>query len=222
MTIVCRALLFVVLLAPGLNAAPKKVMVGPNVFLEIDGEQRRVIVEASVVLRKGVLEGLLTRAKKKEHEYILAADVDARHIHAALELARARKGNPVQFVPKFVPPTGSPIRVTLRYGQDGKTQTVSAREWIRDGKTGKPLMHDWVFAGSQFGPHPEGEDRPPYYLANHGDLICLCNMEMALLDLPVRSPKAINDRLWEAATERIPPTGTRVEVVLEVVADRKP
>ena len=41
----------------------KRVVVGPGVVLEIEGTKRRVIVEAKVVLRKGVLEGLLTRAK---------------------------------------------------------------------------------------------------------------------------------------------------------------
>lgn len=195
--------------------SPRRVPIGPGVALEIEGEARRVVVKAVVVLKKGVLEGLLTRARKKEHEYILAADVDARHIHAALELARAKAGSPVQFLPQFRPPTGTPISITLRHDQGGSKRSVPARDWIRDSRTHKPLATDWVFTGSRFGPNPEGDNRPPFYLANHGDLICLCNQESALLDLPVRSPKALNDRVYEAATERIPPVGTAVELVLE-------
>ena len=207
------------------GAAPeektKRVVVGPGVVLEIEGTKRRVIVEAKVVLRKGVLEGLLTRAKKKEHEFILAADVDARHIHTALETASAKAGKPVVFAPVFQAPTGSTVRVMLRYEKAGKKTTIAPGEWIRDAKTLKPHPGDWVFVGSRFGPNPEGDDKPRFYMANHGDLICLCNIETAMLDVPLRSPKAFNQRLFEAVTDKIPEVGTAVEVILEVVPEKK-
>lgn len=208
-------------LALGPAEEVKQVKVGPGVVLEV-GAARRVIVRSTVVLRKGPLEGLLTRARKKEHEYILAADVDARHVHAALELARAKAGNPVRFQPKYRPAEGTPIRVTLRYDKGGKQVTVAAAEWIREDATDRPLGHDWVFAGSRFGPNPEGDDKPPFYLANHGDLICVCNLESALLDLPVRSPKALKERRYKADPGRIPEVGTRVDVILEPVSKKGP
>src|ERR1700722_1505649 len=93
----------------------KRVTLGPNVFFEKEGEQRRVIVAAKVVLREGQLEGLVTRKGTKEHEYILAVDADARLIHAGLIAAGAKAGKPVQFDPKYVPASGSPIKITLRY-----------------------------------------------------------------------------------------------------------
>ncbi|MGL4551667.1 MAG: YdjY domain-containing protein, partial [Gemmataceae bacterium] len=70
----------------------KTVKVGPNVAVEFQGKGRRVVVEAAVCLTRGPLEGLLTRRMKKEHEYVLAGDFDARHLHAALELAGAKAG----------------------------------------------------------------------------------------------------------------------------------
>src|SRR5438445_4994352 len=77
-------------------AAPpptKKVQVGNNVFFEVlPGDKRRVRVNAYVCLRMGQLEQLLTRKRTKEHEAILAADVDARNIHFALTLAGAKEG----------------------------------------------------------------------------------------------------------------------------------
>src|SRR5260370_6495125 len=103
MRAVSMAAVACLLLAPALVRAddtepkvkqPKTVKVGNNVVLEI-GATKRVIVQSEVCLTKGPLEGLLTRTKKKEHEYILAADVDARHIHTALELAGAQAGSPV-------------------------------------------------------------------------------------------------------------------------------
>src|SRR5437667_6987199 len=78
---------------------PKRVDVGKNVHFEKAGDQRRVIVDAYVCLREGQLEQLLTRKQGKEHESILAADVDARHIHAALLLAGAKAGSTVTFEP---------------------------------------------------------------------------------------------------------------------------
>jgi hypothetical protein len=199
-------------------AAVKRVQVGPNVFLEISSSTRRVIVSSTVCLRKGRLEGLVTRAakgKSKDHEYLLAADIDARHLHLALVMARARTGTPVKFEPKFAAPSGTPVRISLRYQGKGTTITVPAGRWFRHVKTGKPLAMSWVFAGSCLGPNPEKEGGPPFYMANHGAVISVCNVEAAVLDLPYRSPKHPNQRHWEANTEQIPETGTRVEMILE-------
>ncbi len=196
---------------------PKRVVVGPNVVLEIDGKSRRVIATSSVVLRKGPLEGLLTRAKKKEHEYILAGDFDARHIHTALELAGAKAGAPVQFNPKYKPATGSTIRVTLRYMKGGKPVTVPAGEWIKEAKTGKAFAADWVFGGSKFVDNGGVKE----YIANHGDVICVCNMDSAMIDVSAASPKAFEDRIYDANTDKIPEAGTAVEVIFEVVPPKK-
>jgi hypothetical protein len=195
--------------------------VGKNVVLEIEGEARRVAVASNVCLREGALEGLLTRKNTKEHEYILATEADARHIHAALLLARAKAGSPVKFLPKYQPAHGTAIKVSLRYKKDGKTITVPAREWIREAKTGKALDQDWVFGGSKFIPDAEDPNKPPVYVANFGDLICLCNMDSAMLDLPVKSPKKFDSRLFEPNPDKVPAKDTAVEVILEVIPEAK-
>jgi len=202
--------------APPAKAGTKTVKLAGGVVLEIGPKSRRVIVPAKVVLTKGVLEGLLTRTKKKEHEYLLATDADARVIHTALEAAGAEAGSPVKFQPKFAAPRGTTIKVSLRYKDGTKVVTVPASAWVRDGKSRKALAKDWVFAGSFQGSHPDDDTKPrTFYMANHGDVITLCNMETAMLDLPVRSPKAINDRLYEAHPDKVPAKGTAVEVILE-------
>src|SRR5262249_19018062 len=50
----------------------KRKEIVKNVFLETQGDVRRVVVVTQIVRREGQLEGLLTRTGKKEHEYILA------------------------------------------------------------------------------------------------------------------------------------------------------
>jgi hypothetical protein len=199
----------------------KKVLVGKNVFFEVQGKQRRVIVSTAVCLREGALEQLMTRKEKKEHEAILAFDGDARTIHQALVAAGATKGNPVQFQPKYEPAQGQSIKVTLRYEQDGKQITVPAQQWVRNARTGKDLHVDWVFAGSRLVDNPLDPNSPPIYLANDGDVICVSNFEGALLDLPINSPKDNADLAWEAHTKRIPPKGTPVAVILEPVPPTK-
>jgi hypothetical protein len=205
----------------GTKGTPKQIEVGKNVTFEVEGESRRVIVKSAVCLREGPLEGLLTRKTTKEHEYILAADCDARHIHTALILARAKPGSPVVFLPKYTAAHGTAIKVSLRYQKAGKSVTVPAREWIRESKGKKLLDQNWVFGGSRFVPNEEDKNKPPVYLANFGDLICLCNMDTAMLDLGVKSPKKFDDRLFEANTEKIPPRETPVEVILEPVVEAK-
>src|SRR5438105_5681545 len=226
-------LLFVALrlAADDKTPAPKRVEVSKNVVLEIPAEgPRRVRIAAEVVFREGPLEMLLCRKNTKEHESVLAADVDARDIHKALLAAGAKVGSPVKFQPKYEPAKGSKILVSVEYtevrgqrsevrgqksedkGQtkDGKTVTVPARRWIRDMKSRKELAVDWVFGGSQFFPDPAGKDKPPLYAANGGDVICVSNFESAMLDLPISSTQLDAELQFEAFTDRIPPLGTKV------------
>jgi hypothetical protein len=202
----------------------KKVEIGKNVYLEIRGKQRRVLVNAEVCLRRcDNLEELLCRKFSKEHESILAADVDARHIHAALIAAGAEAGSPVQFPfgdKPYKPARGTRIKIHLKYKDKGQDVTVPAQRWVRDLKTKKDLEYDWVFAGSRLHPPPEA-GAPPVYEANSGDVICVANMPDAMLDLPVESTKSFENRQYGTATERIPPKETPVLVILEPVLPAK-
>jgi hypothetical protein len=200
---------------PGDTAS--KVNVGQNIWLQVAGTQRRVLVSAEVCLRKGQLEQFMTRKGKKEHEAIVTADIDARKLHEALILAGAKDGSPVQFAPRYRPPQGSPVRVSVILNDHGAQKVVSARSWVRNVKTGKELETDWVFAGSMLVENPLDTAAPKHYLANDGDVICVSNFESALLDLPIQSSKDDADRSYEAWTERIPPEGTKLVVVLEPV-----
>lgn len=203
------------------NTEATKIPVGPNVLLEIAGETRKVWVSAVVCRTTGPLEQFLCRAKTKEHESVLAADIDARDLHKALVLARGEPGSPVTFVPKYKPATGSIIHITLVFEKDGKKQKVRAQDWVRNTKTNKALNHDWVFAGSRIIPDPLDKNKPPIYLANEGDVICVSNFETALLDLPIESSKENADVQFEAFTENIPEEGTKVAVCLEVAPSKK-
>lgn len=208
--------------ASGSAATPpsKKIPIGKNVFLEIQGQKRRVLINAYVCQQQALLEQFLTRKLTKEHEAILAADADARHIHAALVAAGAEPGSPVQYRP-YRPARGSVIKVYVQYrDKEGKLVTLPAQKWIRHVKTKKELEYDWVFAGSRLSPAPDPKS-PPFYEANVGDVICVSNFDTAMLDLPIPSSQANDELEFEAYTERIPPLGTPVTVILEPVLAKK-
>jgi hypothetical protein len=203
------------------KAETKKVEVGKNVVLEIQGDQRRVLIQAYVCLRQGQLEQLLTRQRTKEHEAILAAEIDARDVHTALILAGAEQGKPVRFRPKFEPPSGTTIKVSVEYEEKDKKIRLPGSQWIRNAKTRKDLEYDWVFAGSYLIPDPDDKTKKPFYAANDGDVICVSNFDTALLDLPTNSSKDNDELIFEAHTDRIPALKTRVLVILEPVLPKK-
>jgi hypothetical protein len=190
-----------------------------TLWLEVlPGGQRRVLLDAAVCLREGPIELLLCRVMTKEHEAILHADVDAQDIHKALIVCGAAAGHPVRYQPKYIPPNGDTIKVSVRYaGRDGKEVTEPARRWVRHVVTRKDLDHDWVFAGSRLFANPDDKDAPPLYGANSGDVVCVSNFETALLDLPIDSSKNNDALAFEAHTERIPAKETKVTVIFETV-----
>jgi hypothetical protein len=136
--------------APPIPETSKPINTGKTIFFEKkeDGT-RHVHLMAEVCLREGPLEVFLCKNFTKEHEAILRCDADAREIHAALLLAGAQAGSPAKFVPKFQPPTGTKIKVSVTYREKGKVKTAPASEWVKDKVSGKDLMYDWVFAGSR-------------------------------------------------------------------------
>jgi hypothetical protein len=208
------------------SAETKTVKLGPGLHLEVQGERRRILIESIVVLRElgsiG-LECLVCKKDYKEHESILATHAKAKEIHAALEACRAKPGHPVKYQDrKVIPPTGSPVRITLRY-EDKKRGIVEvdAREWVMNIKTKKPLEHDWVFAGSKIYKSLDEPDKPPVYAADaEGGYICIANVVTALLDLPVYSPKGEFDRGYVPWTEKIPELDTPVTVILEPLPEK--
>jgi hypothetical protein len=170
------------------------------------------VLKARVVLREGVLEHLMCSKGTKEHEAILATDAAPRQIHAVLLLTGAQPGHPVRFAPKFEPPAGTPIAIELRWRQDGKIHQSDARQWVKDEKANKPLGIDWVFGGSELYEDPVS--KKPRYAADEGDLFTVANFGSAILDLPIASSANDADRVFSTNTDKIPPLGTEVFLLM--------
>jgi hypothetical protein len=186
----------------------------PKLDVWVDPKEGTVITDGQVSLREGMLEMFACTRNTKEHESIVSANTKAQLVHAGLIAVGAEPGKPVRFVPEYEPPTGDEIEVQVYWvDENGKEHTARAQDWIKDVHTGKPMAHPFVFAGSMFWKDPEtGKE---YYQAEGGDFICVSNFGTAMLDIPVKSSQSNQELLFEARTEKIPPLGAPVRLILK-------
>jgi hypothetical protein len=189
--------------------------------LWIDKKQKQMVMKGTVAVREGNLEMFACPQQSKEYESIIAvAPRDMSAVHAGLLTMGAKPGHPARFNEKFTPAEGTKIDVKVRWtDKEGKKHESPAQDWVRNVKTGKALEYGWVFAGSGFFTDPDsGEKR---YLANDGDFICVVNFSDSMLDLSIESPKAWSEHVFEPFTQRIPPKGTEVELILTPQVEKK-
>lgn len=194
--------------------APKgATRLAPDARLWIDKPNRRVIVDGYVAIQEGLLEMFACPAGTKEHESAVAVLARSQYVHAALLAVGATPGRPVQFQPKFAPPTGDRIAIWILWRDaDGKRHRAKAQQWICKTGTKENLNTDFVFAGSQWWTDPRsGRD---FYSADDGDLVCVSNFASATLDVPIESSKDAEYLEFSACSENIPPRGTPIRMVL--------
>jgi hypothetical protein len=185
----------------------------PDYDVWIDPKEKAVIIDGQVSLREGMLEMFACTRNTKEHESVVSANTKAFAVHAALLRLGAEPGHPVQWVPEYKPPTGTEIEIVVYWvDEKGKEQRMRAQEWVKDVRTGKEMTQPWVFAGSRFW--TDEETGKKYYQAEGGDFICVSNFGTAMLDIPIESSQSNQELAFEAFTERIPPLGAPVRLIL--------
>jgi hypothetical protein len=203
---------------PGVDRDPAKDPPGlrrlaPDGKLWLDAKNKRVVMVGEVCLREGQLEMFACLKGTKEHEAIVAVPTKAFAVHAALIAVGAEPGAAAQFIPKYQPAHGPRVDVTLFWTDaKGERRHATAQDWIRNVKTGKPMSEHWVFGGSGFW--KDEATGQQFYKAEDGDFICISNFNSAMLDLPIESSQSNEALLYEAFTDRIPPAGTAVSIVL--------
>lgn len=192
----------------------------PKSHVWMDKERKRLVMSGHIALREGQLEMFACLSGTKEHESVVAIDTEAQVVHAGLLVCGAEPGKPVQFQPTFSPASGTEIEITLHWkDKDGKLQTARAQDWIRDIKTQKEMQQNWVFAGSGFWTDDRTGEK--YYMAEDGDFVCVSNFASAMLDLPTESSQSAGALLFEAFTDRIPPQGSPVTMILTPKVEKK-
>lgn len=184
--------------------------------LTVDPSDGQIVLSAEVCLRSGSLELLVCKAGTKEYESIMRTEAQAAHLHAALLMLGLSPGKPAEWSgdtdeARFLPPRGADLEITLRWlDRDGSVRESAAERWLAtEDKT--PLPRRWVFVGSEI--LRDGR----YWADVDGDVISVANFPSAAIDVPFESTTDNPLLLYEADTERIPPVGTPVEVIIEPV-----
>ena len=206
---------------PLVEGLGKNERLAPAEPIWLTKDRKSVVIQTMVCQREAALELFACLLNSKEHESVLAVPVKAFYVHAGLLATGAKSGTPVSWDPKYTPPTGTEIEITVLWKDaEGKVQKARAQDWVRDASTGKAMTHPWVFAGSQM--YKDQESGKESYVADStGELICVSNFPSATLDVPIESSDSNAALLFEAFTERIPDLGTPVTMVLTPKQDSK-
>jgi hypothetical protein len=195
-----------------LELKPRLIRLSKDHPIWIDPQRKLVVVDGEIAMREGALEMFACPKGTKEHESVIAVQSTGQLMHAGLLAVGATAGHPVRFDPEYTPATGSVIEVWVLWQDDQGNHRVRAQDWIKNVKTDQPMEHPWVFGGSGFWTDETTGEK--HYHADAGDLICVSNFSTAMLDLPIESSQANDALLYAAFTERIPPRGTKVRLVL--------
>jgi hypothetical protein len=189
----------------------KRIISEGRVWIQRD--EQAVVIDGYVCQRNAPLEMFACPVQTKEHEAIVAVFAKSQHVHAGLLAVGAVPGKPVAFEPKFVPASGTTVRVyVLWHNDEGKTQGSIAQNWVRQAGKNKAMEWDWVFAGSKF--IKDEESGREAYLGDGGDLICVANFTTSTLDVAVKSNADNVGLVFDAFTDRIPKRQTPVRLVL--------
>jgi hypothetical protein len=200
--------------APKLPEPKQAQRLSPEFDVWIDPQEKAVLVDGQISLREGMLEMFACTRNTKEHESIVSANTKAFLVHAALLRLGAEPGTPVRWQPSYQPPTGTEIDIfVLWIDEQGQEHTVRAQDWVKDLRTDQEMTQPWVFAGSRFW--TDEETGQQYYQAEGGDFICVSNFGTAMLDIPIESSQSNQELAFAAFTERIPPLGAPVRLILK-------
>jgi hypothetical protein len=191
---------------------PGLTRLSPKFNVWLDKPNKRVVMLGEVCLREGQMEMFACIKNTKEHESIVSVPVEAYIVHAGLVAAGAEAGHPARFRPTYQSAAGTEVEITLYWSDEqGKRHSANAEDWLKNLRTGKALDQPWVFGGSAFWTDNGGQR---HYQAEDGDFICVSNFPSAMLDLPIESSQSNSALLFEAMTDRIPPKGTKLSLVL--------
>ena len=189
--------------------------------MTLDLANRRITLEATVCLRKGALELLVSRkGAGRDHESILHTEAAPSDVHAALLALGLSPGLPARWwaLPdgggQAIPPRGARLTIRLRWTDDGgNVRECHAADWLELTGQEDPgsIAGQWVFVGSELMPNGA------YWADGTGEVVCVSNFPSTLIDVPFESSSRNALLLYMANTDAIPPLGTKVEVVLTPV-----
>lgn len=195
------------------------VQLGPGV--SVNTSKREVHLDATVCLRRGILEYLICRKHTFEHEAVFATEATPSLLHTALLLIAAE---PYTYSPtddwplqvRELPAANLDIDVEFDVG--GTNQRRRLSQFARNRERQDGLVSDrWAFAGSYF----YERDGKEYYAADSaGGVIGLTPKGASVVQYAEKTgvPYHGDDQGLECNEDAIPSAGTVVRVIFRVHA----
>jgi hypothetical protein len=202
--------------APGAAADPI-VRLGTGVA--VDTGRREAYLEATVCLRRGILEYLICRKNTFEHEAVFATEAAPSSLHTALLLIAAE---PYAYSPGEDWPLAvrehraAFVDIEVEFAVGGTTHRRRLGAFARNRERPDGAVSDrWAFTGSFF----HLRDGQEHYAADSaGGVIGLTAKGAAVVQYaePSGIPYQGDDQGLECDADAIPPIGTAVRVIFRV------
>ena len=221
----CRLVVVVLMVALGAPAASSDeaapasglTQLGPGVAVDVG--KREVYLDATVCLRRGILEYLICAKQTFEHESIFAAEGKASHLHLGLLLIG---GEPCAYSPTSDWPElarqhpASHLSITVEFDEQGVRQRRSLNQFARNRERADGVVADsWVFTGSVFFEH---DGKELYAADSTGGIIGLLAKGASVIQYGehLGVPYQGDELGLECKIEAIPPAGTPVRVIFSL------
>lgn len=209
---------------------PAPTILQPFPGVRVLVEDHQVELAAISCLDVGWLEQIACAPNTREHESLLVVIPEPSQVHAAMLMAGFEPGKPGSWqsddssVPqtgggyKYVPPTGDPVEILVRYETAAGVVEHPIRQWIR-GQTDADIFprSPWVFAGSIFAENPEFMGPGEHYVADMtGSVIGLVTFG----DEVIGWTEALQDQdefaapAWRVRESAVAPFETEVTLIL--------
>lgn len=196
--------------------APTETVVQLGPGISVDTSKREVYLDATVSLRRGILEYLICRKHTFEHESVFATDARPAMLHTALLLIAAE---PYAYSPsddwtdqvREHPAAFLDIEVEFDIGGTSHRRQLSQFAHNRERQDGR-VSDRWAFTGSIFF---ESDGKEYYAADSTGGVIGLTPKGASVVQYAERSgvPYHGEDQGLECNADNIPPAGTAVRVI---------
>ena len=192
---------------------------GPGVAVDVS--KHEVYLDATVCMRRGILEYLICAKHTFEHEAVFATEGKASHLHLGLLLIG---GEPYPYSPAPDWPEqvrqhpAAHLAIIVEFDDQGVLQRRKLSQFARNRERADGVVADsWAFAGSVF----YERDGKEYYAADStGGIIGLMYKGASVVQYAenIGIPYQGENQGMEANGDAIPPAGTPVRVIFTRVA----
>lgn len=181
--------------------------IAPGLF-EVGGcniikQKHQVIFPAVLSMDQGIVEYLIVNTAGKVHSSLLQTSVEPEVLQfSLLMIGLSGTLNPLKEQGDSRIPEGDRVKISIVWKENGKESIMPIEHMIR--KQGNIINQiPWVFTGSNPGIQGQAEK----------SLVAVYHDPAALIDHQLMEGN--NSKVWSVDNEKVPPTGTLVQVMIE-------